>query len=408
MSQQIQSAHIDPEIRPSRSLLGLLTGSLLILLALLALNALGMLPTFNLSDALVARALETAPMFGLGICFLALGAFVGSRPKATNGNLQRKPVYIDQPRPVQGSKNGVANGKPEQLRHIFTVDLEDYFHTEAVQSTVSVEEWDQMPSRVEESMDRLLSILAESNASATVFVLGWVAQKHPQLIRRIQNCGHELACHSQMHRPVFRMTPEEFRRDTARAKNTIEDVTGTAVLGYRAPNFSIIDQTPWAFPILADLGFVYDSSTHPIHHDISNNPDAPREPHMVADGRLLELPVSTVRIGGVNWPIGGGGYFRMLPYCYSSMGLKAWGGRHVHPAVFYTHPWELDVYQPRLLLPRKARLRQYSGLGLMELKLKKLLTTYCFVSVTQVYGDALAEIATPTKSLETRELNVYA
>ena len=347
-------------------------------------------------------------MFCLGISFLALGVFLGSRSKAATGNLQNKHVYIDQARAVQGNKNEIANAEPEKLRHIFTVDLEDYFHTEAVQSTVSVDEWDNMPSRVEESMDRLLALLAESNASATVFVLGWVARKHPQLIRKIQNCGHEVACHSHMHRPIFRMTADEFSRDTARAKNTIEDVTGTKVLGYRAPNFSIFDQTPWAFPILADLGFVYDSSTHPIHHDISNNPDAPREPHMVADGKLLELPVSTVRIGGVNWPIGGGGYFRMLPYLYSSMGLKAWGTRHAHPAVFYIHPWELDVYQPRLLLPRKARWRQYSGLGLTELKLKKLLSAYRFGSVAQVYGDALAEIATSTKSQETHELNAYA
>jgi polysaccharide deacetylase family protein (PEP-CTERM system associated) len=387
----------------------LLTGFLAFLLTLLALNALGMLPTLHLPDAWVSRLMATGPLCCLGICFLALGVFVGSRhPKTSEPGLERKHVYIDRERPAQDRKSLTTGPNAEKARHIFTIDLEDYFHTEAVHSTVSADDWSTMPSRVEESMDRLLALLADSDASATVFVLGWVAQKHPELIRRIQSCGHELACHSYMHRPVFRLTAEEFRRDTARAKKVIEDVSGAAVLGYRAPNFSIFDQTPWAFPILADLGFVYDSSTHPIHHDISNNPNAPREPHMVANGQLLELPVSTVRVAGVNWPIGGGGYFRMLPYHYSAIGLKTYSSKHSHPAVFYIHPWELDAYQPRLLMPKKAMLRQYFGLGLTELKLKKLLSTYRFGSVSQVYGDALSDMPATARRPEPCGLNAYA
>ena len=403
MAQPLQDAHIDPEISSSRSLLWLLTGFLVLLLVLLALNVLGMLPTVRLSDAWVTRAIATAPLGCLGLVFLALGVFFGDRSSTTKQTVKPKHVYIDQDR--KGSAVGNSSDRP---RHIFTVDLEDYFHTEAAHSTISSDEWNTMPSRVEESMDRLLALLAESDASATVFVLGWVAQKHPELIRKIKSCGHELACHSYMHRPVFRLTAEEFRRDTDRAKKVIEDISGTAVLGYRAPNFSIFDQTPWAFPILADLGFVYDSSTHPIHHDISNNPNAPRVPHRVANGQLLELPVSTVRMAGVNWPIGGGGYFRMLPYVYSSAGLKAWGRKHDQPAVFYIHPWELDAHQPRLLMPAKSRLRQYSGLGLTELKLKKLLSTYRFGSIAQVYGDVLGEMTTAARRPATCGLNVYA
>jgi len=407
MSSHAQGVPINPQVHASRLLIWLLTGSFVLLLSLLTLSALGILPV-PLSAAWIVRAMETFPLCCLGLFFLALGVFFRDRSSHAEQNVPRNHVYIDRDGSRQDRKSSLRDGKSDKARHIFTIDLEDYFHTEAAHSTVSTDQWNAMPARVEESMDRLLALLSDADASATVFVLGWVAQKHPELIRRIQSCGHELACHSYLHRPVFRLTADEFRRDTARAKKVIEDVSGTAVVGYRAPNFSIIDQTPWAFSILADLGFVYDSSTHPIHHDISNNPGAPQEPHMVADGQILELPISTVRLAGVNWPIGGGGYFRMLPYAYSTAGLKAWTSQHSIPAVFYIHPWELDIHQPRLLLPRKAKLRQYSGLGLTELKLKKLLSAYRFGSISQVYGHTLSEMTTASRRSETCSLNVYA
>jgi polysaccharide deacetylase family protein (PEP-CTERM system associated) len=386
-------------------------GLLAFLMGTLALNALGMLPAFAEPGTWVEKALELAPLICLGLAFLALGALLKGHPDSDPQAAQAaeaKHISITQGRPHQGRGSFPAGDKCSVTRHIFTIDLEDYFHTEAAHSLVGQEEWNEMPSRVEESMDRLLALLAEHDATATVFALGWVAQKHPGLIRKIQSCGHELACHSYLHRPVFRLTAEEFRRDTERAKKTIEDACGSAVLGYRAPNFSIIDQTPWAYSILADLGFVYDSSTHPIHHDISNNPHAPQGPHLVADGQLLELPISTLRLAGINWPIGGGGYFRMLPYLYSAAGLKAWTSQNSHPAVFYIHPWELDIYQPRLLLPAKSRLRQYSGLGLTEIKLEKLLSTYRFASVAQVYGEALDGMTTAATHLEAYRMDAYA
>ena len=199
-----------------------------------------------------------------------------------------------------------------------------------------------------------------------------------------------MACHSYWHRPVFSLTPEEFRADTLRAKNAIEDAAGIEVRGYRAPSFSIVPGVEWAFDILAELGFAYDSSVHPIRHGFYGNPRGCRLPYRTERAGILELPIATVRIGGNNLPVGGGAYFRLLPYGYSRWGLSRFA--HDGPAVFYLHPWEIDPLQPRLPAGLKSRLRQYSGLSSVEMKFDRLLRHFRFSPIAQVFRHELEAV----------------
>ncbi len=269
------------------------------------------------------------------------------------------------------------------MRNAITVDVEDYFHTEAMSAAVSRDEWEKMPSRVEENTRRLYDLFERYGVHGTFFFLGWVAEKFPHLVQEAVARGHELACHSHYHRAVFRLTPAEFHEDTRRAKQAIEDAGGAPVLGYRAPSFSMVPGTEWALEILAELGFTYDSSVNPIRHDFYSNAGAPRSPHKVSGGRLLELPIATRRFAGQNLPMGGGAYLRIFPLAYSKWGLKAIN-RAEGPAMFYLHPWEIDEHQPRLAVSLKSRLRQYTNLGRMYPKLESLLQTFEFGTVRDV------------------------
>ena len=271
-----------------------------------------------------------------------------------------------------------------------TFDVEDYFHTEAMASVVNRSDWEQMPSRVCGNVWRLFEILAEHKVRATFFFLGWVAEKFPELAQNAARLGHEVACHSYWHRPVFSLTPEEFRADTLRAKNAIEHAAGIEVRGYRAPSFSIVPGVEWAFDILAELGFAYDSSVHPIRHGFYGNPRGCRLPYRTERAGILELPIATVRIGGNNLPVGGGAYFRLLPYGYSRWGLSRFA--HDGPAVFYLHPWEIDPLQPRLPAGLKSRVRQYSGLSSVEIKFDRLLRHFRFSSIAQVFRHELEAV----------------
>ena len=271
-----------------------------------------------------------------------------------------------------------------------TIDVEDYFHTEAMASVVKRSDWDGMPSRVCGNVWRLFEILAEHEVKATFFFLGWVAEKFPELVKDAARLGHEVACHSYWHRPVFSLTPEEFRADTLRAKNAIEDAAGTEVRGYRAPSFSILPSVDSAFDILGELGFTYDSSVHPIRHSFYGNPDGCRLPYRTRGEGILELPIATVRIGGNNLPVGGGGYFRWLPYGYTRWGLSRLA-REGNP-VFYLHPWEIDPLQPRLGASLKSRMRQCRGLNTVESKLKHLLRDFRFSSIAAVFDRQLREV----------------
>lgn len=270
------------------------------------------------------------------------------------------------------------------MLNALTIDVEDYFQTEAMTGAAPCPAWGTISPRVERNTWRLLEILDNHRVKATLFFLGWVAQRCPQLVAAAAANGHEVACHSYWHRPVHRLTPEEFREDTRRAKDVIESCSGRSVTGYRAPSFSILSGMEWAREILAEEGFVYSSSSHPIRHDLYNDPAAPRLPYRTKSG-LWELPITTWRVVGRNLPIGGGAYLRILPFPYVLAGLHqvATAGETM---MIYLHPWEIDPEQPRLMVGWKSRLRQYIGLKRMECRLESLIGRYSFGTISKAYG----------------------
>jgi polysaccharide deacetylase family protein (PEP-CTERM system associated) len=264
--------------------------------------------------------------------------------------------------------------------HVFTVDLEEYFQVEAFSDVVSRGQWDDYPSRVEGSARVLLDLLDEAGITGTFFVLGWVASRHPALIREIAQRGHELACHSFWHRLVFQLTPSEFEADTLLSKDVIEQAAGVVVSGYRAPSFSVTRQSLWAHEVLAGCGFTYDASIFPIHHDIYGIPDAPRRPFRAAHGSLIECPMTTFRwFGPHNWPVGGGGYLRLLPWSYTSMGIRKAALEGI-PVISYIHPWELDPEQPRMRARFQSRVRHYTNLHRTKERVRRLLALGGFSS----------------------------
>lgn len=256
-----------------------------------------------------------------------------------------------------------------------SVDVEDYFQTEAMSAVAPRSRWDSFPMHVEANTCALLDLFGRHEVRATFFFLGWVAERFPQLVRKTHELGHEVGCHSYWHHPVFRLSAGEFRADTYRAINVIQDAIGDAVKGYRAPNFSINQSVPWAYPILEELGFEYDSSVNPIYHELYGNHLAPRAPHL-AGSKLMELPVATWRLCGQNLPVAGGAYLRILPYSLTRGGIRAINKNEHVPAVLYLHPWEIDDSQPRLQASLKSRLRQYTGLAGMKHKLERLLQDF--------------------------------
>lgn len=254
---------------------------------------------------------------------------------------------------------------PEKMpTGVVSVDVEDYFHAESFADIVDRSRWDSYTSRVEGNTCRLLELLAKLDVHATFFVLGWVAERFPKLVREITAGGHELGCHSYWHRLIYKLDPAEFREDTRRAKDVIEQTAGQPVRGYRAPTYSVIDGSLWALEILSELGFSYDSSIFPIHHDRYGIPDAPRAPFrfQTASGSMTEFPITTFRVAGHNLPVGGGGYLRLLPRIYTRLGLQR-VQREGLPVVIYIHPWEIDPEQPRLAGRLSSRLRHYTNLS---------------------------------------------
>ena len=267
-----------------------------------------------------------------------------------------------------------------------TVDVEDYFQVSAFEDKISRHEWDSLPCRVERNTERVLQLFARHDVRATFFVLGWVAERYPTLVRRIADAGHEIASHGYLHKRAINQSPTEFRQDVVRAKCLLEDTVGCAVQGYRAPSFSLGTQTPWAFDILAKAGYRYSSSIYPIRHDLYGMPDAPRFPFRHANAELLEIPISTVRWRGWNIPCGGGGYFRLYPYRLSRWLLRSLNRREKRPAVFYFHPWEIDPRQPRQTgIDVMRRFRHYINLSRMEHRLEQLLADYRWDTIDTVF-----------------------
>ena len=259
-----------------------------------------------------------------------------------------------------------------------SVDIEDWFQVGAFETCIDRADWDRCESRVERNTQAVLDMFAQAGATGTFFTLGWVAERHPALIRRIVAEGHELASHGYDHKRVFRMEPAEFRADLARARDLLEQAGGVRVTGYRAPSFSIDRRTPWAHEALAEAGYAYSSSVAPIRHDHYGWPEAPRFAFLpVADSDLVELPVTTARLGGKILPAGGGGFFRLLPYGVSRWALRQVTQADARPAILYFHPWEIDPAQPRVrAAPLRSRMRHYTNLSTMAGKLRRLLDDF--------------------------------
>jgi polysaccharide deacetylase family protein (PEP-CTERM system associated) len=278
-----------------------------------------------------------------------------------------------------------------------SVDVEDWFQVQAFAGVIRREDWDRLERRVEANTDRVLDRLAEARVGATFFTLGWVAERHPALIRRIVAAGHELASHGHGHEPVDRIGEARFRADIRRARRALEDAGGVAVLGYRAPTFSIGPRsTPWAHVALAEEGYRYSSSVFPIRHDLYGAPDAPRGPHRPHRDGVVELPMTTARLLGRNLPCAGGGWFRLLPYPLFRAGLGRVNRAEGRPGIFYFHPWEIDPGQPRLSAAgRLSRFRHYTGLAAMQDRLDRLLRDFAWGRVDAVFSDAIGEAEAP-------------
>jgi polysaccharide deacetylase family protein (PEP-CTERM system associated) len=294
------------------------------------------------------------------------------------------------------------------IRNALTIDVEDYFQVSAFEKIVQRPEWHGYPLRVGENTRRILDILDEKGTTATFFILGWVAERDPALVRDIHGRGHEVACHGYGHQRVPNLTREEFRDDVRKSKGILEDLTGEAVIGYRAPSYSISLNTLWAFDELVETGYLYDSSVFPVRHDYYGIPNWPRFPFYVASGddgvwspetavssrnstasgsslKLLEIPITTVRIAGKNLPIAGGGYFRLFPYLLSHWGLQRINLAEKRPFVFYLHPWEIDPDQPRITgIGMKTRFRHYLNLSKTEQRFRKLLADFQFSSMRRL------------------------
>jgi len=264
------------------------------------------------------------------------------------------------------------------MLNALSCDVEDWFQVGAFETVIAKSDWDSLEQRVERNADAVLALFEEAGVKGTFFTLGWVAERYPALIRRIAAAGHEVASHGWDHDRVFTLTPDEFRADLRRAHAAIEAAAGVAPLGYRAPSFSIDARTPWAHRILAEEGYAYSSSVAPLAHDHYGWPEAPRFAFRpLADAALIELPVTTVDVAGRRLAAGGGGFFRLLPYAFSSWAVRRVNRAEQRPAVFYFHPWEIDPDQPRIArAPLKSRLRHYSRLSAMRGKLLKLLGSY--------------------------------
>jgi polysaccharide deacetylase family protein (PEP-CTERM system associated) len=270
-----------------------------------------------------------------------------------------------------------------------SIDVEDYFHVSAFDGLVLRSEWDRMESRVCRNTERLLDLFSEFRTTATFFVLGWVAERFPALVRTIAERGHEIASHGYAHRLIYDQTPAAFRDDLRRARALLEDASGRRVAGYRAPSYSITARSLWALDILVEEGYQYDTSIFPIRHDRYGIPVSARQPYRIdrPAGSIIEVPGSTARVGPLNLPIGGGGYFRLLPYGWTRWGIGRVNRRERVPTVFYLHPWEIDPDQPRLPAGRLSRFRHYRHLADTESRLRRLLADFRFGPIEQLVAD---------------------
>lgn len=297
------------------------------------------------------------------------------------------------------SGSTAPSGASGAVRNAFTVDVEDYYQVSAFAGSVRKEDWPSYESRVERNTDRILALLDEHGVAGTFFVLGWVAERHPGIVREVRSRGHEVACHGYSHDLVYNQSPELFRQETLRAKAHLEDTLGEAVAGYRAASYSVTRESLWALDVLVEAGFTYDSSIFPINHDRYGIASAPRLPFTaeLERGSIREFPLTTFQLAGMRLPVAGGGYFRLLPYAYTRTGFARVNAREGAPAVFYMHPWEIDTEQPRLQGSMLSRFRHYTNIDVCEARLGRLLADFEWAPMGEVL-DALTLPTTPVKA----------
>lgn len=277
--------------------------------------------------------------------------------------------------------------QPKPMINAMTVDVEDYFQVSAFENRIQRQQWDKLPHRVERNTHKILDLFDSHQVKATFFTLGWVAERYPALIRRIVDEGHELASHGYQHIRVTEQTPEQFREDLRMSRNILENIGGKPVIGYRAASYSIGAKNLWALEVLADEGYLYSSSIYPVKHDLYGMPGAPRFAfHPENAPTLLELPISTIPVFGRNMPCGGGGFFRLYPYAISKWAYRYLNTREKQAGIFYFHPWEIDVEQPRQEnLNFKSRFRHYLNLEKMSDRLDRLLHDFAWDTMQNVY-----------------------
>jgi polysaccharide deacetylase family protein (PEP-CTERM system associated) len=311
-------------------------------------------------------------------------------PTMTTPGIASFPIHQNAPRNLVMPSNHL-DGRP--IVNALTVDVEDYFQVSALAPHIDRSRWNSMPCRVERNMDILFGMFAENRVRATFFVLGWIAERYPGLVKRIVAEGHELASHGYAHLRATEQSPAEFLHDVSTAKAILEDLSGIEVNGYRAPSFSIGAGNLWAFDCIRAAGYRYSSSVYPVHHDHYGMPDAPRFPYRSHDG-LLEIPITTVRGFGRNLPAGGGGYFRLMPYALSKLAISKVNREDRSPAIFYFHPWEIDPGQPRVPGTNlKTRFRHYVNLSRTEGRLRRLTRDFRWGRVDQAFEGYLARNA---------------
>jgi polysaccharide deacetylase family protein (PEP-CTERM system associated) len=279
----------------------------------------------------------------------------------------------------------MPDNNKSHIVNAFTVDVEDYFQVSAFEGLFPRTSWEDQPWRVEASTQRLLETLEKFGVTGTFFTLGWVAERHPELIRRIVSAGHELASHGYDHTRVTELNPTSFRADVSKTKSILEDIGGVEIKGYRAPTFSFRKDNEWAYQILADTGHLYSSSIAPLKHDLYGVPDAPRHSYLALAG-LTEIPLSTIRIAGRNLPCGGGGFFRLYPYSVTRWCAERLNQHEGKSCVFYMHPWEFDPGQPRQTgLRLKTRFRHYLNLNRVQARLERLLGDFTWGRMDRIF-----------------------
>jgi polysaccharide deacetylase family protein (PEP-CTERM system associated) len=307
------------------------------------------------------------------------------RPAGAAAVRRGTPVTGDTSRPGEAGGTVRQEDRAGALVNALTVDVEDYFQVSALAPHIERHTWDARECRVERNIDRLLALFEARGARATFFTLGWIARRYPALVREVVANGHELASHGSSHLRASEQSRAEFHRDIDDARKLLEDIAGVAVHGYRAPSFSIGRANLWAFDALAEAGYRYSSSVYPVRHDHYGMPDAPRFAFRTESG-VLELPITTTRLLARNWPAGGGGFFRLLPYQASRWAIARVNRVDRQPAIFYFHPWEIDPQQPRIAgVSAKTRFRHYLNLDRTESRLGRLLSDFRWDRIDRVF-----------------------